>query len=1211
MAEPPSQSPAEHPGQRSAPPSDHPSTAASVPASPEALPICDPAVARFRRIMDIFLLAVDHDDAGRERIIQQHCADHPDMAADLRIMLEAEPPPDRRDTLRTSDQAGTPSEGLGTGAGIALGAGAAHAELAELEREAAAALRTLPVIHGQFRIIRTLGEGGMGVVYLAEQDVPRRLVALKAIRAGLASRSVLTRFIREANILGRLHHPGIAQIHDCGVLASDDTGRAFIVLEYIDGPTITHYVKALNLDEPTKLLLLAQVCDAVHHAHLRGVIHRDLKPGNILVESTATGNSQPKVLDFGVARLEDAPVGTIGTDVRHAALGGSIGGSLGRAIIGTPGYMSPEQLDGDSAAIDATSDVYALGVILYQLLAGKAPFDVASKPLAEAARLVRFTAPPRIEALSRARRTDLETIIAQAMHVERARRYQSAAALAEDLRAAAEGRPISARRDSALYVLSKLAARHRVVFALAASLFFAVLSFAIFAAILAQRSSRLAAEADIARFSAESQRANVQDLNTKLASELQSVRIARGRAEAVAGRLRLAEDSLWAEALADPNGLQPRWALAELYQRVPVQWALKFPGGAMSMTSVHYGGQTYIAAGFADGTLRILDESGQQLNVISGFRARVTALAGLSKTGEALVGLSNGRAAIISVVQPDLPRYLGPTGPDNATAPPSSELHARGIREIDVSDDECTWTFLGADRRVSIWDGPSKSPLAAFSFPLDLFSLALSPDGTQIVVSAAAAARPGSESNCWLVAYRLSGRRLQRLWTIDRGETGAIQPLVYARAVNGQLEVIGGRRDFHLEFIDPATGAAQLLPRRMAALPNILAPSPDRRHVLVGVDDSFMMFDTSTRTFTSIGQHEHRILAVTWSSDTAWVAANAADIIRASKTRPDPALNPLERVDSWTFAADWSPDGAILATTGTFGKINLYNGRTFALQASIPVPIQRTRMVQWMRNADTLVLASRDGRVRVASALDGQVIREFLVTPSEIYAMAVDPSESMVATGHQDRTLRVSDLHTGEVIANLPRLERRVESIVFSSDGTLMFTAGAIDGVQVWNTSTWKREELLPTTAPPWAVRLSRDGRTLLAGTHDGTLDVFSATLSSIPGQRFIRRASIQAHQRLIPALSFSHSGEFFSTGSEDGTFKIWHTQTLRNLATFDVEAGYVLVSAFRPDDQAIVIGNSSRVCNVLDLAAMFRPVDQQRAFHAERIQRSPGLTRP
>jgi tetratricopeptide (TPR) repeat protein/predicted Ser/Thr protein kinase len=308
----------------------------------------------------------------------------------------------------------------------------------------AAAGPALPPRIGRYRILRLLGEGGMGAVYEAEQDNPRRPVALKVIRPGLVSPALLERFAREAQILGRLHHPGVAQIYEAG--AAED-GRPFFALEFIRGLPLDEYARRRGLDPAARLDLLARVCDAVQHAHEQGVLHRDLKPSNILVDE----DGQPKVLDFGIAR-------GLGDDARTGT------GLTGTGeLVGTLRYMSPEQVAADPAGLDRRSDVYALGVILFELLAGRPPYPLEQLPLPEAARVIREQEPARLGALDARLRGDVETIVAKALEKDRDRRYRSAAELASDIRRRLRNEPIRARPPSVLYLASRFARRHKAL----------------------------------------------------------------------------------------------------------------------------------------------------------------------------------------------------------------------------------------------------------------------------------------------------------------------------------------------------------------------------------------------------------------------------------------------------------------------------------------------------------------------------------------------------------------------------------------------------------------------------------------------------------------------------------------------------------------------------------------------------------------------------
>jgi non-specific serine/threonine protein kinase/serine/threonine-protein kinase len=302
-----------------------------------------------------------------------------------------------------------------------------------------------PFSIGRYRILRLIGEGGMGVVYEAEQEQPRRTVALKVIKPGLTSPELLRRFEQESEALGRLQHPGIGQIHEAGTADTGFGPQPYFAMEFIRGESLLEYAKARELNPRQRLELMAKVCEAVHHAHQRGIIHRDLKPGNILVDESG----QPKVLDFGVARVTDSDTqATRQTDV-------------GR-LVGTLAYMSPEQVLADPLELDTRSDVYALGVILYELLAGRLPYTVG-RSLPEAVQTIRQEDPARLSSISRHYRGDIETIVAKALEKDKVRRYASAAGLAGDIQRYLADEPIVARPPSATYQLQKFARRHKAV----------------------------------------------------------------------------------------------------------------------------------------------------------------------------------------------------------------------------------------------------------------------------------------------------------------------------------------------------------------------------------------------------------------------------------------------------------------------------------------------------------------------------------------------------------------------------------------------------------------------------------------------------------------------------------------------------------------------------------------------------------------------------
>lgn len=350
----------------------------------------------------------------------------------------------------------------------------------------------LPERIGRYRVLRKIGEGGMGAVYQAEQDNPRRAVALKLLLAGIAAPRALRRFEFEAQILGRLQHPGIAQIHEAGMVETPAGTRPYFAMEYVEGRTLLEHALFSRLDVRQRVELLIRICEAVEHAHQKGVIHRDLKPANILV----TPSGQPKVLDFGVARLTDLDVQT--TMIQTEA----------GQLVGTLAYMSPEQLAANAREIDTRSDVYALGVLGYELLANRMPYDLVGKSIVEVAQVIRLDDPTRLSRVNRSLRGDLEVIFGRVLAKEKGQRYQSAAEFAGDLRRYLDERPILARPPSAIYQTRKFVRRNKGI---AAGLFVGAVALLAGTTLAVRYGLIAAAERDAARLARdEAQKAESQ-----------------------------------------------------------------------------------------------------------------------------------------------------------------------------------------------------------------------------------------------------------------------------------------------------------------------------------------------------------------------------------------------------------------------------------------------------------------------------------------------------------------------------------------------------------------------------------------------------------------------------------------------------------------------------------------------------------------------------
>jgi len=396
---------------------------------------------RHNRVLEIFSAAFELRASERQRVLERECAGDRDLRAEVAAHLAR------------YDAQSSFLEPPALGDGFLL-------EPAALGDSPDSRLSGQQI--GKYHLQRILGSGGMGSVYEALQRSPRRTVAVKVMRPGLASSRALRRFEHEAQILARLRHPGIAQIYETGALESGPRGEVempWFAMEYVpEARSITRYASEEGLGIVERIELFARVCDAVHYGHQRGIIHRDLKPDNILVD----GDGDPKVIDFGVARATDA-------DVQLSSLGTDVG-----QLVGTLQYMSPEQCGVDPHELDTRSDVYSLGLVLYELLCGALPYDLSRLAIHQAVAVIRETAPPRPGTTDHRLRGDLDTIAAKALEKERERRYGSAAELGQDLRRFLRHEPIMARPPSAAYQLRMFARRNRALVGGIAAVFVAL-----------------------------------------------------------------------------------------------------------------------------------------------------------------------------------------------------------------------------------------------------------------------------------------------------------------------------------------------------------------------------------------------------------------------------------------------------------------------------------------------------------------------------------------------------------------------------------------------------------------------------------------------------------------------------------------------------------------------------------------------------------------
>jgi eukaryotic-like serine/threonine-protein kinase len=987
---------------------------------------------------------------------------------------------------------------------------------------------------GEFTVQRVIGSGSAGIVYSALQQRPRRTVALKILRRGLAASSARRRFEVEAELLGQLHHPGIAQIF--AAHPGDDTTPPFIALEMVDGPAITEHVRAAGLDVRARVDLMARVCDAVQHAHQHGVIHRDLKPGNVLVGH----DGRPKVVDFGVARASGAAVAitTINTEVGQ--------------LVGTVPYMSPEQLAALPGDIDTRSDVYALGVILFRLITGRLPFADGEPALPELARRIALDDPPRLSQVDASLGGDLETIVACALAKDRERRYASAADLASDLRRWLAGEPVAASADSGWYVVRRRLARYRRALAASAAAVATLLALSAYALV---------------------QRSHAERTNVQLADELSASNVERGRLLGRAGNLLGAEELLWDELFQRPESRHARWALWEVYAReAPIWTRVVDPGGTETVRFSPDASRLYTAG--RDGRVRVISPlTGNVQQVFEGHTGPVTLLT-LSPAGDVITAAADGlrvwrldgtRLAIPvdvnleSIVALDEGSIAAAAGDgfvrvwstEDGRLVRTFELHDAPIIRLAASARGELLAAGSADGMVTAWD-PAAGRVRWRRKVHDsaVAALAFNP-ATSVLVSGGAdqwlallAARSGEvldrleprNGTVRSLAFDVSGRRLavagwwradvwdmedlrsapggasQGAWRADISADG--RWLATSDGPDGPVRVWELDPDSRLEHANP----------HQDRVVGLAVPDGQARVVSAGIDgtlhvrslaDSRTEFDAHAGTAVlGIGlTGPHAIVLGTAGRLSAWnLASGARDGEQAS---PDSAI---VAGPGATPLAVSRADGQV-AVGYSSGLIATWQWNGTRFSPGYTVPSDDGEVLHAAIQGDYLAVAHRGGPVAVRDRHDGRLLMR-IAPASTPFAVGFSPDGRWLAVGTWVGIVDIWDVATGARRVSLTGHSRLVPGLDFSPDGSILASAGRDGTVRLWDAGTGRP---LATVASrergASRVRFVTNDR-LAIGYENGEVEVrdLSYFFRHVAGQAEYQRELLErAHGRPYP----------------------------------------------------------------------------------------------
>jgi WD40 repeat protein len=984
---------------------------------------------------------------------------------------------------------------------------------------------------GPYLIEQRVGSGGMGTVYRAlREDDYRQRVAIKVIRPGLDSDEVLHRFQTERQVLAELQHPHIARLFDGGSIAD---GRPYFVMEYIDGEPLDHYCERRQLSTKERLRLLQAVCAAVQHAHERGVVHRDLKPGNVLV----TADGVPKVTDFGLAKRVAGPGGEPGS-----------GPTQSGAVLGTPSYMAPEQAGGKRGEVGAAADVYALGAILYELLTGRPPFLAATAVDTLLQVLTAEPLPP--SRLCPKLPRDLETICLKCLHKEPHKRYPSAGALADDLTRFLAGEPIRARPVSPWERLWRWCRRHPAQAAAVALSAVAVVSIvalvvgAVFNAQLrAKQEQTEAALAEAAKYRCQlalerglglCERGDVargmlwlshsleiapeqdNDLSKSIRANLAGWRHQVHSLRAVVTH----PGSIRAVAFSpDPEG---KLFVTGGHDKMVRLWNTG-TGEMVGNPWPHPGRVTavafrpdgkVVASGCGDGSVWLWDPAtGQPLGEPMRHKDTVTSLA-FSRDGEVLLTGSRDRTGRLW---------------DVVTRKPIGQPleHGGEVSAVAFCPDGETVVTAGEGRAPRLWDQTGtgqfrEAPWGHSESDFWIMALAFSPDGKMVLtgsgtgvirlwdVSSGKSLLPPlkHQHTLWKVAFSPDGRMfatsgtegVARLWETATGRPlGA--PLRHQEAVaalafhpSGKLVLTAGAdRTARLWELNPGQSFSKTLPHMGHVYTAIL--SPDGKLTLTGSEDKTgRLWDTSSGQLLGELRHQGFTYAVAFSRDGKTLATtsnekNYTAWLWDTATRRHIAGPLLHKALIWSAA--FSPDGKTLLTGSRDKKARLWLVATGKLLHTL----EHGADVGWVtfsRDGQVLGTSSDDSTVRLWEAATGKLRRE-LPHPAGVYRVAFSPVSDLVLTGCEDGKARLWELATGRLLRQL-RHHGSVNITAFSPDGQTVLTGSSDWTARLWDVDTGEAiGQPMQHQGPVSWVAFSQDGRTVITSSADGTARLWEA----------------------------------------------------------------------------------------------------------------------
>lgn len=1045
---------------------------------------------------------------------------------------------------------------------------------------------------GPFRLLDRLGEGGFGIVHLAEQKEPvERQVALKIIKPGMGSEEILRRFAAERQALAMMEHPNIATVLDAG---TTHDGRLYFVMELVRGMPITKYCDEQKLRIRDRLKLFLDVCAAIQHAHQKGIIHRDIKPSNILV-TTPDDKPVVKVIDFGIAKALDQSVAAQTVVTTEGQM------------IGTPQYMSPEQACTGALDVDTRSDIYALGVLLYELLTGVTPIsadELRQAGFMEMVRLISESPPQKpslrvgshrpedtttisgkrsasAEQLTQMLRGDLDWIVLKALEKERDRRYVTARGFALDIERFLKNEPVSASPPTLFYLLGKFAQRHRGLLTAATVLLITLLVSAIGMSLLYFKAERERIDAEMARADADEQRRKA----------------VQAEAEAKAGRALAEREAARADREADSARAS---LLAATMQSVTKAWEAGTDSAAtveMNLMSV------YPVAGQKDHrnfvwrllwkelhqdaqmTLLLNDRpkatftaDGRLITTDLGRQVETRSPPGTAFNRFAIPRMKDEKLLLLSPSGKTLEVRAGDVAHLYSTVAGEKQgeikLPARTVRVLYSCGGGMIAT-LQPNRRLSLWNAGTGDRKDAVTLPAPYrYRLEVTDGGTVLLPNHPSDGMVGvfdSQTDA-LDSIAVSESALGAWALSEDGQHFA------ARDQNGLITVMG---------VDGSTKRTF-----QSEAPVVLALSTKAARLAIGrADGKISIFRTSDgNLIRRCRGHTDRITEMRFSATEDRLVSIAANrVVKVWSMKEREAIRPANGKP--LRSVQYSRDGKRLVMAGDEETI-IWNVAVGRLEQTIPF---RGLTACFSPDGDSVVIGNSGGgsnrvwnlpRAEETTPLPGkEPCRALAFSPDGKLLVVGDGQPFEFRRSNSGRMVNVWDFSERRIRAKLPGHRGAVAAVCFTGDGRLLVT-GCHDGrLRVWSTSTWELVRTISDTPRPvLAIAISPDDKVVAAGGAQNTVNLFDLESGDL-----IR--NLGRHDGPVTDIRFLDDGNTLASAGFDGRVKLWNAKRFLESRSMKLQVGRLEGIAVSPQQDVVFAAGEAGELSVVSVPA-FTEID-------------------